>query len=300
MPIDRLLRSGAPLYTVDTALRVFDAATEIPGALAEVNALHAAGPPKVCNCVGNAISPLLSNIVLDELDWELDRRGHRSVRYADDCNVYVCSQRAAERVMASLTTFIERRLRLKVNEEKSAAAESSTRHFVGFTVRGRDDGKIAVQMSSRSWKRIRRRIVELTPRNWGGSLASCIANINRYLGGWMGFFHIVTKADFISLKILDSHIRRRLRAIVFRQKKRRRHMVTFLRKRRVPKKQVMRDIYWKHRSLWALSITKSAHKAMSSHWFDRQGLLRLVRLWRKHNPTPRPVIAPAQQTLVLG
>ena len=106
---------------------------------------------------GGPLSPLLSNIVLDELDWELDRRGHRFVRYADDQNVYVRSERAGQRVMASLTDFIERRLRLKVNASKSAVARPEERHFLGFSLRRKpEDGEVEVVLSNRSKKRLLR------------------------------------------------------------------------------------------------------------------------------------------------
>jgi group II intron reverse transcriptase/maturase len=247
---------------------------------------------------GGPLSPLLSNVVLDELDLELERRGLRFVRYADDCNVYVRSERAGLRVMASLTRFIERHLRLEVNHGKSAVARPATRHFVGFCLQRSRDGVGVVRLSARSRNRINRRVVELTRRNWGNSLDAAIERINQYLKGWIGFFHIVSKAEVYNLGVIDAHIRRRLRALVLRQKKRRTHIVRWLhRERRVALKQARIDVYGNHRSLWALSITKSAHKAMSSHWFDRLGLLRLKRLWRQRNADP---IAPAQLVLELG
>jgi RNA-directed DNA polymerase len=117
---------------------------------------------------GGPLSPLLSNIVLDELDREIERRGHRFVRYADDCNVYVRSERSGQRVMASLVSFIERRLRLKVNKDKSAVARPGQRHFVGFSLRCEPlDGSVEVLLSERSRLRIRAKIRELTPRSWG-------------------------------------------------------------------------------------------------------------------------------------
>jgi group II intron reverse transcriptase/maturase len=240
---------------------------------------------------GGPLSPLLSNVVLDELDEELQRRGHRFVRYADDCNIYVRSERAGLRVMASLSRFIEKRLRLRINRDKSAVARPKGRHFLGFCVfSARGEGRVG--LSRRTKKRIDRRVVELTPRNWGGSLSGCIQRVNEYLEGWMGFFHIADAQG--TLKTLDAHIRRRLRAIVFHQKKRRRHIVQWLRKRRVTKFQALRDVYGKHRSLWALSNTKSAQEAMSSYWFDRQKLKRLASLWKKRR---RIVIAPTQLVL---
>ena len=247
---------------------------------------------------GGPLSPLLSNIVLDELDWELETRGLRFVRYADDCNVYLRSERAGRRVMASLIRFIERRLRLSVNEDKSAVARPDTRHFVGFYLQRSRDGQAVVRLSKRSRQRINRRVVELTRRSWGNSLDAAIKRINRYLKGWIGFFHVVGREEVFSLGVIDAHIRRRLRAIVLRQKKRRAHMVRwFFRKRHISLKQARVDVYGYHRSLWALSITKSANKGMSSYWFDSEGLLRLARLWRQKNAPP---IAPAQLDLGLG
>ncbi len=203
---------------------------------------------------GGPLSPLLSNIVLDELDWELEQRGHCFVRYADDCNIYVRSHRAGQRVMASVTRFLAKRLRLRVNEGKSAVAIAGTRHFVGFTLRQSREGAVQVSLSERSLKRIRRRVVELTPRNWGGSLEACIERVNQYLVGWIGFFHIVDRSEVFGLGVIDAHIRRRLRAIVLRQKKRRRHMVRWFRQRRVPMYEAKIDVYGGHRSLWAVCV----------------------------------------------
>lgn len=245
---------------------------------------------------GGPLSPLLSNVVLDELDWELQQRGHRFVRYADDCNVYVRSLRAGERVMASLERFINGRMRLAVNRDKSAVGRPEDRHFVGFSVHGARGPRLSV----RSARRIRRRIVELTPRNWGGSLQSCVARLNRYLLGWIGFFGVVGRDEARTLANCDAHIRRRLRAIVLRQRKRKRYILRWLQTRRVPLWKARRDVYGRHRSLWALSWTRSAHQAMSTHWFDSQGLLQLGRLWRTHAARQPTVRAPTQLLLDLG
>jgi hypothetical protein len=117
---------------------------------------------------GGPLSPLLSNIVLDELDWELEERGHRFVRYADDSNIYVCSERAGHRVMATVVRFIERRLRLKVNAGKSAVARPEERHFVGFRLRRNwETAEVEVLPSKRSVDRLADKIRRLTPRKWG-------------------------------------------------------------------------------------------------------------------------------------
>jgi group II intron reverse transcriptase/maturase len=142
---------------------------------------------------GSPLSPLLSNIVLDELDRELARRGHRFVRYADDCNVYVRSERAGLRVMASLTGFIEGRLRLKINQAKSAVADPEDRHFLGFRLRlDPQTQTVEVLLSERTKRNAMERIRQLTPRTWGGTLASCIARIDAWLQGWHGFFGIAS------------------------------------------------------------------------------------------------------------
>jgi group II intron reverse transcriptase/maturase len=166
---------------------------------------------------GSPLSPLLSNIVLDELDRELARRGHRFVRYADDAKVYVRSERAGQRVKASLTEFIERRLRLKVNEAKSAVARPEERHFLGFGLRlDAQTGTVEVLLSERTMRNAMERVRQLTPRTWGSSLASCIARISAWVRGWHGFFGIASACEMQMMRTLDAHTRRRLRAIILR------------------------------------------------------------------------------------
>jgi group II intron reverse transcriptase/maturase len=249
---------------------------------------------------GGPLSPLLSNIVLDELDRELIRRGHRFVRYADDCNIYVRSERAGHRVMANITRFITGRLRLKVNGDKSAVARPGGRHFVGFSLQRSQDGDVTVRLSKRSNERVRRKIVELTRRNYGNSVRSVIERLNQYLEGWLGFFKICSPVEArVGFKVLDSHIRRRMRALILQQKKRKLYILRWLiRKRRVPVYAAMRDVYDDHRSLWALSITQSAHKAMSAHYFAGLGQLCLKQRWRQLQP--QRVTAPVQLELSLG
>ena len=137
---------------------------------------------------GGPLSPLLSNIVLDELDHELEARGHRFVRYADDCNVYVRSELAGQRVMASLERFIAKRLRLRVNKEKSKVAKPQTRSFLGLTLHRLKSGPVRVLVAESSWERLRQRLKELTPRNRGQSFDECIQRVNVYLRGWLGYF----------------------------------------------------------------------------------------------------------------
>lgn len=248
---------------------------------------------------GGPLSPLLSNIVLDELDRELERRGHRFVRYADDCNVYVRSERSGQRVMASIVSFIERRLRLKVNKDKSAVARPEQRHFVGFSLRCEPlDGSVEVLLSERSRSRIRAKVRELTPRSWGQSLSDCIAGVNRYLQGWVGFFYPCSEAEARTLHSLDAHIRRRLRGIVLRHCKRRRHIVNRLIQLGANPKAAWTDVSKDHRSLWKLSACFSVQRAFGLSFFAKQGLVSVAERWQKlraeHDTASR------QLTLALG
>ena len=226
---------------------------------------------------GGPLSPLLSNIVLDELDWELQERGHCFVRYADDCNIYVSSERAGHRVMASVTQFIERRLRLKVNAQKSAVAKPEERHFLGFTLRRKPlDGSVGVGMSKRSKERLDTNIRERTPRNLGHSLDECIGNLNAYVVGWVGFFWMCAYAEAHTLHNLDAHIRRRLRAILLGQWKRRRSIVRRLIKRGVRPKTARHAVYEKHSALWALSHDPAVERALRNAYFAERGLFSIA------------------------
>ena len=235
---------------------------------------------------GGPLSPLLSNIVLDELDWELERRGHRFVRYADDCNIYVRSQRAGERVMESIRRFLQQRLRLQINEEKSQVGAPDEIHFLGFRLLKGTDGVVRVDLSERSQQRIAARIVELTPRNWGRELEECMGRLNSYLRGWMGFFRICTKQVRSRLKTYDAHIRRRLRAIIVKQKKRALYLYRHLLHRGVSEKTAAKAAFCQ-RGPWHISATSGMHTAYRNHWFSGQ-LVSLEDLWEKLNPTPRP------------
>jgi RNA-directed DNA polymerase len=238
---------------------------------------------------GGPLSPLLSNVVLDELDRELERRGHHFVRYADDCNIYVSSERAGQRVMDSITRFIEGRMRLKVNRNKSAVSRPEKRHFVGFSLwRKPEDGDVRVYLSERTKRRIDERIRQLTPRTWGQSLRACIAQLNEYLLGWMGFFSIISEPrNRGRLNTLDSHIRRRLRAIVLRHWRRRRRAADWH-----PAKPG-------RRSWWALSHTSRVQRALSNAFFAERGLVSLEAEWHRLRAL-HTVIAPVQLMLPLG
>lgn len=248
---------------------------------------------------GGPLSPLLSNIVLDELDRELTRRGHRFVRYADDANIYVGSERSGKRVMASIVGFIEGRMRLKVNAKKSAVARPEERHFVGFRLRrAPKDGEIEVRLSKRTKERIGEKIREMTPRNGGGSLASCIDRLNGYLRGWISFFGVCSRAELQTLHGLDAHIRRRLRAIVLKHWKRKRTMARRLIQLGVKPKTAWRGIYKGRQSLWALSHSPAVDRGLRNAYFAERGLVSLEQRWKELNSVP--VFAPVQMSLALG
>jgi RNA-directed DNA polymerase len=233
---------------------------------------------------GSPLSPLLSNVVLDELDRELARRSHRFVRYADDANVYVRSERAGRRVMASLTGFIEGRLRLKVNRPKSAVARPEDRHFLGFRLRlDRQTGTVEILLSERTKRNAMERIRQLTPRNWGGTLASCVARINVWLVGWHGFFGIASASEEFTLRALDAHIRRRLRAIVLRHWKRRRTIARNLEALGVARHSAWRQVYAGRRSTWALSHCPAVDRGLRNAYFAERGLVALVDRHRRRH-----------------
>ena len=225
---------------------------------------------------GGPLSPLLSNIVLNELDWELERRGHRFVRYADDCNIYVKSIRAGERVKASVVEFIERRLRLKVNEAKSAVALPETRHFLGYRLKLSSEGTVEVLLSERSIKRLRERVRELTPRAGGVSLREAIRRVNVYFTGWMGHFRVCTEGVEYVVSGVDAHVRRRLRAILLKHWKRKRTIVRRLIQLGVAAGTAWRRIYEGSKSLWVLSHDNAVDKGLPNVYFKEKGFITLV------------------------
>ena len=243
---------------------------------------------------GGCLSPLLANIVLDELDRELERRGLTFVRYADDINIYVRSERAGQRVFASITRFIEKRLRLKVNQEKSKIAHPSEVHFLGFSLAIKDD-KVDIRLSERTMERLKKRMIELTPRNWGSSLDICFNRIAKYLTGWMGYFKICSRSQQGKLGGVDAHTRRRLRAIIIKQKKRNRHLYRHLRARKIPGGMAARAAYG-NRKTWAKSISMGMHRAYPNRWFHER-VFTLQREWENANP---PLTASGQYELMFS
>jgi RNA-directed DNA polymerase len=235
--------------------------------------------------------------VLDELDRELDRRGHRFARYADDCNVYVRSERAGQRVMASLTEFIQRRLRLKVNEAKSAVARPEDRHFLGFRLRvDPQSGTVEVLLSERTKRNAMQRVRQLTPRNWGSSLDSCITGINAWVRGWHGFFGIASASEMQMMRKLDAHLRRRLRAILLRYWKRKRTIAKRLVALGVPRRSAWKQVYQGRRSWWALSHAHAVDQGLRNAYFAKRGLIFVVDL---HHRAHQHIAAPDPPQLAL-
>ena len=208
---------------------------------------------------GSPLSPLLSNVVLDELDKELERRGLEFCRYADDCNIFVSSSKSASRVMTSISKFIEQKLKLKINREKSKVGLSREVKFLGMTI---IDGTVAI-----SWQSIERamlKVKELTPRGTCLSLEQTMKRINEWYIGWSGYY-LMTQYPSQFVKI-EGHIRRRLRARIVDQQKRRRHVYKKLIKRGVPRDHAAKTAQ-SNRGRWALSWTKALHKAYPNRWF---------------------------------
>jgi hypothetical protein len=235
---------------------------------------------------------------LDELDHELARRGHRFVRYADDCNVYVKSDRAGIRVMASLRRFIEGRLRLRVNDGKSAVALPEDRHFLGFCLKVVQHGRrrsVEVMLSQRTKRNARDRVCQLTPRCWGGTLESCIERLNAWLAGWHQFFGIAS-VDEQEMRRLDAHIRRRLRAIVLHHWRRQRTIARRLIALGVKPQSAWRAVYAGKKSTWALSHAPAVDHGLRNSYFEARGLISLAA---RHSYRRPHINAPAHPTMAL-
>jgi len=219
---------------------------------------------------GGPLSPLLANLLLDDLDKELERRGHRFCRYADDCNIYVQSQAAGERVLASVTAFLEGKLKLRVNRAKSAVAPAWERKFLGYRLLAGGRLGLAPSSSDRMKDRLRR----LTRRNRGRALEEVVGEINRFAAGWLGYFRHAECRNW--LREVDGWLRQKLRCYRLKQAKRAKGIAGFLRSCGTPER-----IAWAtaacSRGWWAKSHTPGAKYAMDLAWFDRLGLISLVR-----------------------
>ena len=232
---------------------------------------------------GGPLSPLLSNLMLDVLDKELEKRGHHFVRYADDCNIYVRSQRAGERVLAGIERFLERRLKLKVNKAKSAVAKPNVRKFLGFSfTSGREPRR---RIAPQALARFKARVRELTRRTGGQSLAQIVKELSVYLIGWRGYFGFCQTPSV--LRALDEWIRRRLRAIAWKQWKCGPARFAELRRRGVGRDLAARTAGSPH-GPWRLAASPALSIALSNALFGSLGAASVAQC-RSHNPPNRRI-----------
>ena len=222
---------------------------------------------------GSPLSPLLSNVVLDELDKELEHRGLCFCRFADDCNIFVRSEKAANRVMAGIGRFIENKLKLLVNRDKSQVALSRSVKFLGMTI---IKGTRAI--SGVSMKRARAKVKELTPRGTHQTLEKTIKHINNWYMGWSGYYRMTQYPN--QLRTIEARIRRRLRSRFIGQQKKRRYLFRKLVKRRVPKRTAAKTVF-SNNGRWALSQTLALGLGYSNHYFINELGLR-IRSNEKH------------------
>jgi RNA-directed DNA polymerase len=220
---------------------------------------------------GGPLSPLLSNIVLDELDRELVKRGHRFVRYADDCNIYVGSQRAGERVMESIKRFIEKKLKLKVNDSKSAVGRPAERKFLGFSFFWRSGPRR--RLAPKAIQRFKVRIREITKRTRGTNMERILAELSSYLKGWRAYFRFCETPTVLSS--LEEWTRRRLRSVYWKQWKKSRKRFAELIKRGVGKELAAKTVGSCH-GPWRLSKSPALSVALPIKYFDLHGLPRLT------------------------
>jgi RNA-directed DNA polymerase len=230
---------------------------------------------------GGPLSPLLSNIMLDDLDKELEKRGHRFARYADDCNIYVRSRRAGERVMASVRRFIEQRLSLKINAQKSAVDRATKRKFLGFSFMKRK-AETLIRVANESRERVKAKLREFTSRTRGGTLEEIIERINGYTMGWLGYFQL---ADTPSVfEEVDEWLRRRLRQLLWKRWKQaqtRKHNLVAL---EVPE-PVARKAAGTVCGPWRLSASQPVMWALNNAYWRAQGLLSLSERYHQLRTT---------------
>lgn len=221
---------------------------------------------------GGPLSPLLSNILLDELDKELEKRGHKFCRYADDQNVYVKTRRSGERVFKSIKQFLDLKLKLKTNDRKSAVALANERKFLGYRVQL--EGRLT--LAPETVRRVKDKVRELTGRNRGRSFEVVIKELNVYLLGWLNYYKLV-EGDSIWRR-LDSWIRRKLRCYKLKQKKGGSTIANYLIELGVGAYEA-RQIGSSGKGWWRLSHTRAVNRALNNEWFKSQGLVSLEEKW---------------------
>lgn len=225
---------------------------------------------------GGPLSPLLSNILLDDLDKELERRGHRFCRYADDCNIYVRSKAAGERVMESITRFLWKRLRLRINQSKSAVDRPWERKFLGYTMTWHRNPKLKVAPDS--VRRVKGHIREITRRGRGQSLGKVIGELKVLLRGWVNYFRLASVKR--AFEELDEWIRRKLRCILWRQWKKPRTRTKKLIARGIEETRAATSAY-NGRGPWWNAGASHMNSAVPVKWLTQQGLISLLEEHRR-------------------
>lgn len=226
---------------------------------------------------GGPLSPLLANILLDDLDKELERRGHRFVRYADDFIILVKSRRAGERVMASISRFLERRLKLAVNRQKSKVVPTDEATFLGFAFKG-----TRIRWSDKAFAEFKRRVRKLTGRSWAVSMEYRLARLASYIRGWMAYFGI--SEYYRPIPGIDHWLRRRVRMCHLKQWRKCRTKVRELTRLGAPLDLAI-SLGMSRKGPWRLARTKAVHMALSDQWLQDQGLVSVKDQWIKiHYP----------------
>jgi group II intron reverse transcriptase/maturase len=231
---------------------------------------------------GSPLSPLLSNIMLDDLDRELTDRGLRFVRYADDLRVFLGSRAAADRVMGSVTTFVEKRLKLKVNREKSSVQPAARATLLGFGFFFVTGGLVKIRVAPKAIKRLKERMKVFTGRSWSCSMQHRLTKLNRFIRGWMAYFRI---ADTLkTFEGLDKWYRRRMRQIHWKQWKRIRTRIRMLRSFGIRPDLAFQ---WgsSSRSYWRIAKSPVLHRALPNSYFDEIGLVTLSATWKRFRQT---------------
>ncbi len=229
---------------------------------------------------GGPLSPLLSNIVLDELDRELERRGHCFCRYADDCNIYVGSRKSGERVMVSVTRFVEQRLKLRVNRDKSAVARPWQRKFLGYTFSWHLMARIRVAKTSIN--RFKSKLKEMFRKGRGRNLGRLIQqDLNPVIRGWINYFRLSEFRGFA--EDLDKWLRRHLRCILWRQWKHRWKRFQMLMKLGLPEVRAARSAF-NQRGSWFNAGASHMNQALPKRYFDQFGLISMLQNLRKFGP----------------
>jgi len=221
---------------------------------------------------GGPLSPLLANLLLDDLDKELEKRGHKFCRYADDCNIYVRSEKAGERVMASVTEFLEKKLKLRVNREKSAVAEVGERKFLGYRLL--KGGRLT--LAPKSVERFKEKARELTGRNGGRSIEEVVGRLNLFTTGWANYFRLAEAKT--QARALDEWLRRRLRCLRIKQCKRTYAIVRLLMEGGVKESHAWQTAL-SGKGWWRLAKTPATHKALGNEWFEKLGYKPLTAKW---------------------